>query len=562
MKYDYLKIKDLDSLNIQLLNCSDIQCYTPLLKQIFQINENNYNKIILKSKYTIKKFISKISYNLFKCIVENDTETKELSVFIKYAALFDPVKYGMNKMDNINNNLMILPDITNNNIHSYINDYNNTSYIDGLFTYLTSKLLNSFNFIHGINFYGSFLGHKNDFKYNLYEELESVLESKDFLNNNNILFTVDDSFNLFTDRSLSKKEPIVIENIDCSNIVVDECNFDIIDHNISSENISTLDEYVLNKIDDEFTLNKSVDSDSLSSASSDTTYNDQDENINYDPDDEDDDDDDEDDEDDDDEDEDETPEINMYIKNFPVNIIAMETISDTLDNLMHNEDIDEEVWCSIFLQIIFILITYQDVFNFVHNDLHTSNIMYNETDKEYIYYHYAGVYYKVPTYGRIWKIIDFGRSIYTVNNITYFSNSFSKDGDAYSQYNVEPYFNPDNDIVKPNFSFDLCRLGCSLFDYFFDSIEDVNDSENDEIQNLINEWCLDYKKRNVLYKKNGEERYPDFKLYKMIARDVKDHTPHNQLDKSMFSKFIISSKKIKNKKIINIDEIKIKINDI
>ena len=171
---------------------------------------------------------------------------------------------------------------------------------------------------------------------------------------------------------------------------------------------------------------------------------------------------------------------------------------------------------------------------------------------------YDGTYYKVPTHGRIWKIIDFGRSIYT--RIYYlFSNSFSKDGDANSQYNVEPYYNPENPIVNPNYSFDLCRLGCSLFDYFFDSIEDINDSENDEIQNLVKDWCSDYKGRNVLYKKNGEERYPDFKLYKMIARDVKDHTPHNQLKKEIFTAFQISSKKTKNKKIINIDEMKSKI---
>ena len=89
----------------------------------------------------------------------------------------------------------LLPTFNDNSVPSYIKDHNNTSYIDGLFTYLSSRLLNDFDFIHGIQFYGSFLGLKKDFKYNLYEELETVLDSKEFINNRGKKFTVDDSFN-------------------------------------------------------------------------------------------------------------------------------------------------------------------------------------------------------------------------------------------------------------------------------------------------------------------------------------------------------------------------------
>jgi hypothetical protein len=60
------------------------------------------------------------------------------------------------------------------------------------------------------------------------------------------------------------------------------------------------------------------------------------------------------------------------------------------------------------------------------------------------------------------------------------------------------------------------------------------------VYELVEEWCLDDKKRNVLYKKNGEERYPDFKLYKMIARTVHAHTPEAQLTKPIFKKYIVS----------------------
>ena len=61
---------------------------------------------------------------------------------------------------------------------------------------------------------------------------------------------------------------------------------------------------------------------------------------------------------------------------------------------------------------------------------------------------------------------------------------------------------------------------------------------------------------NILYKKNGSERYPGFKLYKMIARTVSKHTPNAQLNKSLFDIFRITRKKInKRSKILSIDKL-------
>ena len=80
--------------------------------------------------------------------------------------------------------------------------------------------------------------------------------------------------------------------------------------------------------------------------------------------------------------------------------------------------------------------------------------------------------------------------------------------------------------IEPNPSFDLCRLACSLFDYFMEEEEDEDTYGSDPIKAIITEWCTDDKGRNILYKKCGEERYPDFKLYKMISRTVhKPYTP-------------------------------------
>ena len=45
-----------------------------------------------------------------------------------------------------------------------------------------------------------------------------------------------------------------------------------------------------------------------------------------------------------------------------------------------------------------------------------------------------------------------------------------------------------------------------------------------------------------LYKNNDEERYPDFKLYKMIARKVHNHTPLKELNREYFNNYVVTKK--------------------
>ena len=134
---------------------------------------------------------------------------------------------------------------------------------------------------------------------------------------------------------------------------------------------------------------------------------------------------------------------------------------------MENELSDDE-WFSALFQIIMILLLYQNTFNFTHNDLHTNNIMYNTTKNQYIYYCYNNIFYRVPTYGRIYKIIDYGRAIYKYNGNIFCSDSFKPGEDAATQYNSEPYLNENKPRLDPNPSFDLCRLSCSIYDYLIE----------------------------------------------------------------------------------------------
>jgi len=178
--------------------------------------------------------------------------------------------------------------------------------------------------------------------------------------------------------------------------------------------------------------------------------------------------------------------------------------------------------------------------------------MYVSTDEPFLYYQYDHHIYKVPTYGRIYKIIDFGRAIYKYQGKTFCSDSFAQDGDASTQYNCEPFFNPKKPRLDPNMSFDLCRLGCSIYDFVID--EDGGSNLVDDLQRTIFRWCQDDNGKNVLYKKNGDERYPNFKLYKMIARTVHKHTPEAQLAFPYFAQFqtqVVDA----DAHILNIDEL-------
>ena len=253
----------------------------------------------------------------------------------------------------------------------------------------------------------------------------------------------------------------------------------------------------------------------------------------------------------DDEESEDDEELYGYINNFPVQMICMEKCDGTLDELFENDNMDDSMGASMLMQIIMTLLIYQKMFKFTHNDLHTNNIMYIKTEKEYLHYQFDNKIYTVPTYGKIFKLIDFGRSIYRFNQHIYCSDSFAKDGDAVTQYNCEPFFNDKRPRLEPNTSFDLCRLGSSLFDFVTDIDDNVD--ELDDFQKTITRWCMDDNGKNILYKRNGQERYPHFKLYKMIARTVHNHSPEAQLEFDIFKQFLSTNDEQDN--VINIDNL-------
>lgn len=267
-----------------------------------------------------------------------------------------------------------------------------------------------------------------------------------------------------------------------------------------------------------------------------------------------------------------TSELEQYVEfnNFPVQVTLLERAEGTMDELLDDEDPDddalsstkEERWTAWLFQVIAALTCAQHYYGFVHNDLHTNNILWTGTGITHLYYRVIKnneeKIMKVPTYGRIMKIIDFGRATYTLPDPVGFviSDAFFPGNDAGTQYNCDPFFDKDEKRVEPNTSFDLSRLAVSLLEALYhDTPETVkparvmNKEGNkiylatvSEVYNLIWSWLIDDEGKNVLRKPDGDERYPDFDLYRALASSVHKAVPKKQIDLPIFNKYKVQEK--------------------
>ena len=551
-KIDYQKRKNQELFKSledpKSLFLSNAQNYIPIYKRILSLNDTNFNGVNLNHRWylsSVKQAVDDCP-NLFECKIKNiqNQKVKDKDVFFKLAPLLVPYKYMIGKYVAQADKMLNLPDYKETNTIASFIDPNNCAYVDGMFLYFSNSLIHEHKFLNGVDYYGSFLAVKNDFKVNVYDDIEFLHKSDFFNKNKNKLFKIDSYEHLFQNDKGNKRKPIQIQqngDVELDAAPIDDSIFeDIFDPNNTDLPTDPLEEMTFDAMNFVERISKSLRSDSSgSSCSSRSSYTSAEDNADdKDKDkDNDDKDDDEDDEESSCDSEEEEEVIEATIPKFPVQVICMENCDNTLDDLIFSNDLTNDEWLSALMQIIMTLLIYQKAFSFTHNDLHTNNVMYIETDKKFLYYRFKGNVYKVPTFGRIFKIIDFGRSIYKVNGKTYCSDSFSPGGDASTQYNTEPYFNDKKPRLEPNYSFDLCRLACSIFDFVVDDIRDVKKCAKDPVKKIIIDWCLDDNGVNVLYKNDGSDRYPDFKLYKMIARFVHNHTPQAQLERKEFKAF-------------------------
>ena len=326
---NYEKRKNAELFNsFQKTDIVEMQNYIPIYNKNFLLNETNYNSLNLNNQWYLTNIKNNISENknLYNCIIQNkDTsKIKQKKLFFKMAPLLDPFKYLIGKYNLDDLNIFKLPKFNNEETYPKINNENNCAYVDGFFSFLSSLLIYKHDFINGVDYYGSFLGIKQNFSFNIIDDLDYLCKSDFFNKNKNIKFQVDEYQFLFNNED-KKLNPIKIDystnkSLSAKSIQEDlfEDIFDISEINNSDDLIDLMDSD-LSENNTDITKIQSVKSNSSCSSRTSHTSNDSDSNSTNSQSDEE-----EEWEDEISEEFDDNLEINATIPQIPIQVICME----------------------------------------------------------------------------------------------------------------------------------------------------------------------------------------------------------------------------------------------
>jgi hypothetical protein len=450
-----------------------------------------------------------------ECVVETASKKKKAS-YCKVTHILDPVRKIQGYYDNAEKG--------EERVRRKTANYMNQAYIDYLANYLLGQLRERDISPHFCLFYGGFQAVADKYRYNITDSFDSYKHYKGFWDKKESglfsLYISEDgesvsdsglktslhsrSFSYFTDKSRGRSTST---------------------SESESSHISLLEYAGATGADDELESVSTFESGSdISGSESEETY-------------------------------DETMVYSEFTK-FPTVLLFQEKMDGIMDNILDEEDSEfEEKWTAWTFQVIAALCVAQATFGLTHNDLHTNNILYSETEEKYIYYRTRdGSVWKVPTYGRILRIIDYGRSAFRIGSQWFVSDDFAKGGDAEAQYSFGDFKVDRAEDVYPNPSFDLSRYAVSIMEPLFPRFpaekeggEILNQEDSWVIKesvsplwNLLWSWLIDDKGKNILRNEDGTERFPDFDLYETIAAHVFTAKPQEQVRKDIFKQYSVT----------------------
>lgn len=560
--------------------CNFLQRYMPA-HDMFTIPESasSHKNVELPSKYFIREWLTKDSdhdriWTTIRTQPDSDT-AEECRTFVKTIHLLNPIEVLKEKFICPEHPLLPQSDKIWKSTLLKLHSHNNQAYVDTVANFVLSRFRELDLTPHCVYYYGSTTGISNKYQYNISSEYDTYRQCKWFwkgmrthkarltvirgeldeeeVNNFDEMYKEittcpfdenDDKDNdsiteIELEPIISTSDPVV-ETDDLES--VKSINFD----NIEEDTDNSKDIFELNKkaakailkVADTKSSNVSdILSDSESSSDTESDYTESTVEIDVD--------------------------ICLEIPNMPVIMIYQEAQDGVLDDLLDEDDIDghkrgtqswESRWIAWMFQVVAALTFLQKAICFTHNDLHSNNILWRKTDKRFLYYRTNdGTTWRVPTFGKIFSIIDFGRSIFRLGNHLWISDDHWPDQDAGEQYNFGPFFDRSKPKNSPNPSFDLCRLAISLIDGLWDEKPPKKKGRgvgiiseegswkmyetNSQLFNLLWSWTINDAGQTVYEDKDRNEKYEGFELYIRIAHDVHKSIPRDQLHKSIFNQF-------------------------
>ncbi len=484
------------------------------------------------------------------------------SAYMKVTHLLDPITWIRGKYDFAEEMPSFFhPSSLPKRASEKMSDPMNQAYVEAVATYALSKLREADVSPHFHYFYGAYCGVADSYDYNISDVYSTYRHCRWFWDNQKRgVFSLE-----VEDDNL---DPEVKEAIfEPPSELHSEVSSETSEEELSEESLDNEDE----KLED--IEIKSLHSTAMSSVSFKTQSQDSGEkenslgDISYD-------------EEDDDDEDDEELHVFARLKSFPVMLLFTEPSQGTMDDLLTGWEGEgeetapgekewEEIWTAWLFQILAALSVLQSFFGFTHNDLHTNNIVWSQTPYKYFFYQNRdGTVWRVPTYGKVFRLIDFGRSIFWINQKLFFSDDFKEGNDAAEQFCFGPLRKDESEEeIYPNPSFDLCRLAVSLFEALFPMKPETKKGgavlsnepglvvreTKSALYNMLWTWMVDEDGNNVLMEPSGRERYPDFDLYKVITQKIHNAVPKVEILRPIFDRFKVGKQSVgKKQKVYNL----------
>ena len=247
----------------------------------------------------------------------------------------------------------------------------------------------------------------------------------------------------------------------------------------------------------------------------------------------------------------------VQYNNFPVCLMATEVMDYDLGDFIEDEleiyenSLDDQTIffedniTSILFQTVTALSVVHNFWELYHNDLHLGNIMFKKTNQPYLYYYYKNTYYKVPTFGKIVKIIDWNRATMNYNGSRLNNLEYTAIGDCRDMYRFESSINNQKSRILPNPNFDLALLGYEIL-----NIAKIINKKS-KLYKMLMEWTNMNNGDNIYSHFATEDGIDaDFKLYMYIAKYCNNSIPIKQITKPLFTQYKINKSEIpKNQKI-------------